>query len=162
MNWNDYFYYEDGKLYWKVDKKKAKAGDLVGWKKPNGYVQMKLNYKKYYLHRVLWEMHYGEIPEGIQIDHINGVRDDNRIENLRCASATENMRNRSKSKRGFPGVTGVNYNKRDSLWHAMIGDGKRNISLGHFRSFVSACEARIVAEVNLGYHVNHGKREIVY
>ena len=111
---------------------------------------------------MIWTMHNGDIPEGMQIDHINGIRDDNRIENLRCASRDENMRNRSKSKRRFPGVTGVNYNKRDNLWHAMISDNSKAISLGHYKSFIAACEARIVAEVNLGYHENHGKREIKY
>ena len=151
---NSLYDYRDGKIY-------KKGGDKpCGYGKPNGYVQTYVSKTgKRYVHRLIWEMHNGEIPAGMEIDHLNGVRDDNRIENLRCASAADNRRNQGTRKRVFPGVNGVNYNKRDNLWHAMISDKGKAISLGHYKSFISACEARIVAEVSLGYHLNHASRE---
>lgn len=156
---NSIYDYRDGKIY-------KKGGDKpCGYGKPNGYVQTYVSKTgKRYVHRLIWEMHNGEIADGMQIDHINGVRDDNRIENLRCVTVTDNRRNagtRYRSRR-FPGVNGVNYNKRDDLWHAMISDKGRARSLGHYKSFVSACEARIVAEVLLGYHAGHAMRDSVY
>lgn len=156
---NSLYDYRDGQIFHKGGSKPC------GYGKPNGYIQTYVSKTgKKYVHRIIWTMHNGDIPEGMQIDHLNGNRSDNRIENLRCASVTENRRNSGTKYRyrRFPGVNGVNYNKRDNLWHAMISDNGVAKSLGHYKSFVSACEARIIAEVNLGYHVNHAMRDSVY
>lgn len=58
-----------------------------------GYRRIGINNKLYQLHRFVWEAFYGSIPENMQIDHINTDRLDNRICNLRCVNAKENMRN---------------------------------------------------------------------
>ncbi|AEI91245.1 gp45 [Escherichia phage phiEB49] len=154
---SNYEYHSEGYLT------KNGCSKRLGYNKPNGYLQMYVTMTgKMYVHRIIWEMHNGAIPDGMQIDHINGIRDDNRIENLRCVSASGNRRNLCKRRRRLPGVNGVNYNQRDDLWHAMISDNGKAISLGHYKSFISACEARIVAEVSLGYHRNHAMRDIKY
>lgn len=151
---NSLYDYRDGQIF-----KKGK-GNPAGYGSSNGYVKTYVSKTgKMYIHRIVWTMHNGDIPEGMQIDHLNGNRSDNRIENLRCVTATENRMNQGTRKRSFPGVNGVNYNNRDNLWHAMISDNGKKISLGHYKSFISACEARIVAEVSLGYHINHASRE---
>ena len=154
---NSLYDYRDGKIY-------KKGGDKpCGYGKPNGYVQTYVSRTgKRYVHRLIWEMHNGEIPPVMEIDHLNGVRNDNRIENLRCASTTDNRRNQGTRKRKYPGVNGVSWNKRDKLWHAMISDNAKAISLGHYKSFIDACEARIVAEVNLMYYKNHAMRASTY
>ena len=61
--------------------------------KRNGYVRYAIHEKKYSAHRLVYETFVGEIPEGMVIDHINGIRDDNRIENLRCITQSENAMN---------------------------------------------------------------------
>lgn len=87
MDWNDVFEYRDGLLYWKIKtNRNMKIGRLAGSMAGNGYMQVHCFGKVRLMHRIIWEMHNGEIPEGMEIDHINHIRDDNRIENLRLVS----------------------------------------------------------------------------
>ena len=83
--------YRDGAIYWKDDagnNRKGRAGTL---KKDSGYRRVRMGRNTYqYEHRVIWEMHNGPIPEDMQVDHINGIRDDNRIENLQLLTLIEN------------------------------------------------------------------------
>ena len=96
---NKYFEYKDGKLYWKVSTaKKVKVGQEAGKKANKGYIELKCNGKDFKAHRIIWEMFNGKIPEGLQIDHINGVRDDNRIENLQLVTHKQNCQRRNDSK----------------------------------------------------------------
>ena len=95
---NKYFEYKDGKLFWKVSKKRIKVGTEVGNKALTGYREFQCNGKRFYTHRFIWEMHYGKIPDGLQIDHINGIRDDNRIENLQLLTTKKNTQRRTDSK----------------------------------------------------------------
>jgi len=122
----------------------------------NGYRRVKINYKRYYQHRVAWALHFGEWPSGL-IDHINGNREDNRIVNLREADHELNGRNSkqwSTNKSGCVGVCRFN-----GYWLAYIGIGKRKTKrLGKFESFAAAVAARKNAERELGYSGQHGVR----
>jgi hypothetical protein len=101
-------------------------------------------------------MHYGEIPDGIQIDHINNVVGDNRIENLRLATSKQNNMNRARSC-AASGRMGVYYNKRDKKWQSLIYVGGKNIHLGWFDKKDDAIFARETAEEKYGFFENHGK-----
>lgn len=70
-------------------------------------------------HRVIWAIHYGEWPEN-EVDHINGNKTDNRIENLRIATPSENRCNRGKQRNNTSGYKGVYFNKRSNSWYAEI------------------------------------------
>lgn len=158
MGWNHYFQYRCGKLYWKINKGRSKVGDEAGYiHKSHGYICITLNRKEYYAHRIIWEMHYGPIPEGMEIDHIWHDRQDNRIENLRLVSKLGNARNQSKFKNNSSGVTGVSFDKSVGKWIVQIGVNGINKTLGCFEEFNKAVEIRRKAEIKYGYHVNHGK-----
>lgn len=91
--------YEDGKLFWaQTISKKCKVGQEAGTKRLNGYVHVQLFGKKYYAHRIIWEMLNGEIPKGKVMDHINNNRSDNRIENLQLVTNKQNSQRRNNSK----------------------------------------------------------------
>ena len=108
-------------------------------------------------HRVIWALHYGEWPKA-QVDHINGVRHDNRLENLRGATNQVNCRNMRRSAANTSGRTGVRRRSDNARWGAWINDqrGKKK-SLGCFDTFEEACAAREAAERRYGYHKNHGR-----
>jgi hypothetical protein len=101
--------------------------------------------------RVVWALVHGEWPTG-EIDHINGVRDDNRIENLRDVSRVENHRNRKTPKSNKSGVAGVWWT--GAKWAVSIG----HRSLGRFADFGEAVRVRQEALIAEGYHANHGRR----
>lgn len=124
------FQYKDGKLFWKVNPgpwrnvigKEAGCEDISP---RTNYRNIIYNYKKYKTHRIIYMMHYGEIPEGLQIDHLNQNRMDNRIENLRATTHGENQRNRDCFK-------GWTYRKDNSKWRARIMLAGKAVNIGHY------------------------------
>lgn len=110
-------------------------------------------------HRVAWAVANGRWPEN-EIDHINGVRDDNRLVNLRDVTRTENHRNAG-LKINTSGVLGVSWNTERRKWIAQITvDGKNNY-LGQFDTITEAAEVRRQANLRFGFHPNHGDRRRV-
>ena len=107
------FRYEDGKLYNRITRNsRAVIGAEVGCMAGKGYLEVQLNKRKYMISRVIWAMHNGRWPESkLQIDHEDGVRDNNKIENLREVTGTQNNLNRK-------GVKG--YCKQGNKWRAYI------------------------------------------
>lgn len=106
-------------------------------------------------HRVIWVFEHGSTPT--QIDHINGVRDDNRIANLRDVSALENARNVSRTTRNNSGVVGVKWDKRAFKWVAEIKVNGSARQIGRFDLFWDAVDSRKKAEAEFGFHPNHGR-----
>jgi len=133
------------------------AGRAVYEEKHNGYRRIELLGKRYLSHRLAWAIHHGNWPAD-QIDHINGVRSDNRIDNLREASQTENSRNVRLTESNMSGVIGIYWNKINFRWRADIGVNNSTIHLGTFKDFDDAVAARKKAEAKYGFHPNHGKR----
>jgi len=114
-------------------------------------------------HRTVWSAMYGSIPEGREIDHINGDRADNRLENLRLVTRQENMRNAKKSNANTSGCTGVTWNKRAGKWQAQTEvtqpcGKRRGKYLGVYPDWFDAVCARMSANNRYGFHVNHGRR----
>ena len=106
-------------------------------------------------HRVIWALHYGEWPEN-QIDHINGVRSDNRICNLRSVTNNENCRNMAMSSANKSGVTGVHWNKKAKKWRAAIMVSGKEHHLGFFDSLEEAAEVRHAAQKHYNFSDRHG------
>jgi len=107
-------------------------------------------------HRVAYALHHGRWPEG-DIDHINGNRADNRIVNLRAVNRQTNMQNAKRSKANSSGVTGVCWDRRRCKWRAYIVISYRQRSIGEFVNLDDAIAARQAAEIEFGFHENHGR-----
>jgi hypothetical protein len=127
----------------------VKVGDIAGWIDFHGYHSIRLNKKIYRSHRLAWLYVYGKFPEK-SIDHINGIRTDNRIKNLREATVSENAQNQRKSmsnnKTGYLGVSKItNKNK----WCAFIKVNGKNKNLGTFETPELAAIAYLDAKRNL-------------
>ena len=122
----------------------------------NGYKQSTIFNRRFKAHRVIWAMENDEWP-GNGIDHINGDPSDNRIANLRDVTHAENMRNMKRPITNTSGIIGVSWNKNAGKWMAFIGHGKNRKYLGVHETISQATAARNSAEVEMGYHENHGR-----
>lgn len=130
-----------GLFTWNVNfNKLRKSGYLAGHLMKSGYIQIGLDGKRYYAHRLAWIYCNGEWPINF-IDHINMDRSDNRIENLREASVSENMRNRRKTISNTSGYKGVTWSRKQGKWQAQIGMDYKNIKIGFFEDPKEAHEA---------------------
>lgn len=158
MDWHKIFDYRDGNLVWLVSpSKRAKVGDTAGTVNNRGYVSIIFQGKSYRAHRIVWEMHNGKIEDGYQIDHINHVRDDNRIENLRLVTNSINSKNKSKSSRGI-GFLGVTWHSRDKVYQVNATVNGKRVHIGNFKCLNEAILARKLAVAeDAEYHDNHGK-----
>lgn len=103
-------------LRWTVSRVGVTAGNVAGCtvtKKDGRRVcHVMFSRKLYFAHRIIWELHNGAIPDGMEIDHINGDSTDNRIENLRLATREVNTRNRKKFRNNTSGSAGVSSQER--------------------------------------------------
>lgn len=131
----DVLEYRDGELYWKP----FKAGTHDG----NGYLQVGIQRRYFKVHRLIFLMHHGYLPE--VIDHIDGNRQNNRIENLREATRSQNGYNSKLSKHNKSGAKGVSWREKTKKWRARIYAEKKQISLGEFEKFEDAKAAVIAA-----------------
>jgi hypothetical protein len=150
------FYYSDGHLYNKFSRGRAKKGCKAGsLDKDTGYIRLSLNNKRYQVHRLIFLLHHGYLPEFI--DHINNVRDDNRIENLREANAVENSRNIGLRKDSTSGFKGVSYHKHRGKFQAYINSNGTMKYLGLFNTAEEAHEVyKKAAEELFGDFANFG------
>ncbi len=123
----------------------VKVGDVAGSQGGNGYLQIMVCRRKHLAHRLAWLYMYGEWPKD-QLDHINRIRTDNRVANLRDVSTKQNMQNAGKYSSNTSGHPGVSWHKRISKWVAQITHNRKLIHLGSFASLEEAIAARKAAE----------------
>lgn len=121
-----------------------------------GYCQGMINGTRVRAHRVAWLLHYRQWPE-FGIDHINGIKSDNRIINLRDVPQAENNKNTSLPKTNSTGVIGVAWHKNHECWQAYITVNGHRKNLGRHADFDAAVSARREAERLYGFHENHGR-----
>lgn len=152
---------ETGKLYWlerddirfNTQFSGREAFTAVG---SHGYHASRVMGTQLLAHRLIWALVYGEWPKH-EIDHINGQKTDNRLQNLRSVTASENGRNKRISRRSSSGVIGVYWAEHASKWRAEIKIHQKRYHLGYFPSKAQAASARKSAERSMGFHPNHGR-----
>lgn len=124
--------------------------------KKKGYIAIKVNGKTYKAHRLAWLYVYGVFPKE-QTDHLNGIKSDNSIKNLREATASENMLNRKHFKNSASPFKGISFHKGQGKWTAKIQVNKKRLWLGSFNTINSAVKAYKEAAIKLhGNFVNFG------
>ena len=134
------FDYDNGNLIWKkktLPKSNVKIGSISGTMGTHGYIQTGLFGKLYLNHRLVWIYHYGYWPTD-QLDHINRIRTDNRIENLRECSNSENNQNKSMRSDNKSGVSGVSWYKKGNKWQSQLKINGKLIHLGYFDTIDNA------------------------
>ena len=130
--------YVDGKLIAKTNSKVRKVGDALSSLTDKGYLRSSVSGKSYRVHRLVFLYHHGYMPN--QVDHIDGNRMNNRIENLREATSSQNNQNRKATS--LSGIKGVFWHKQSRKWVASICVNRKSVHLG---SFLSIEEAALVA-----------------
>lgn len=127
---------------WNTIHDQKPVGNLCSY----GYMVSSLNGRKYRNHRLIYTMIVGSIPDNLDIDHINGVRNDNRIENLRIATKSQNSSNIKLRTNNTSGTTGVWWVPKYNRWSCYITHKKKKVYIGHFKTIELAAQARVEAE----------------
>jgi ribosomal protein S14 len=137
-----------GLLRLRVPTRKNASGTVIGHR-PGRYGSISIAKKRYPTHVVVWMHQWGAVPEGMVIDHINGDPSDNRIENLRLATHSQNRVNWQKPRRNASGVRGVVRCSRDGRWKAEIKFNGARINIGRFDTKEQAAAARRAKELEI-------------
>jgi hypothetical protein len=124
----------------------VKKGAVAGTKHSKGYIQIKIDCKFYLAHRLVWLYVYGNFPEN-ELDHINEIKDDNCIINLRPATRQENLHNVSSPfVTNTSGFRGVSWFKKYQKWQAQISINRKRKHLGLFNTPEEASEVYLTAK----------------
>lgn len=148
---------ETGIFISKVSRGNVKAGKEIGRDNGFGYLRFEVLGIQLFCHRVAFCLVHGYEPP--VVDHINRIRSDNRICNLRAADVCLNNRNADKKHYGKSGFKGASFHKERGKWRANIRNGGKLIYLGYFESVIEAAFAYDVASLEL--HGEYGKRNFL-
>lgn len=128
------FKYDNGILYRIKDG--AKAGSM-----DKGYCKIQIGKKSYRRNRLVYIMHYGDIPHKKVIDHINGDSTDDRIENLNAITQGQNLQKKNKKPKSSSNFCGVHFCKKHNKWRATITVNKKQSHIGYFENEIDAAMA---------------------
>jgi len=145
---HEMFEYCDGELIRRnTTSPNACKGDSAGCRQKSGYVVIRIAKKLHYRHQLIWCMLKGSRAK--ELDHINRIPGDDRIENLRACTRAENKWNCNNRRDNCSGHAGVSWNKRASRWLAYINKNGKRYNLGSFRELHDAVDARQLAKQKL-------------
>jgi hypothetical protein len=151
-------YREDGNLIRKINvSSNARKGDIIGTIHNRGYMTVLVDQKSYLVHRLIFLYYHGYLTEGLQIDHIDGNRQNNRIENLREVTGSQNNMNSKIRSNNTSGVKGVWWSKEKRKWRSMVKVNHKEIFLGYYTSLEEA--AAVVKEAREKYHGEYARHE---
>lgn len=157
INIRDDFLYVDGIIYYKSNTRfKNLIGREAGKLDNLGYCRFYDGCRMVYRDRYVWTMFNGQIPDGMEIDHINHIPGDDRIENLRLVNREGNTTNRSLNKNNTSGMNCIYPMKSGSYRVRVRFRGK---TYGRCVDTVSeAIDLRDLIFIDLGFHENHGSK----
>lgn len=133
------------------------AGKKVQSMDTHGYVKAAIFGRSFKAHRIIYAMANGEWPRG-EVDHINGVTNDNRPANLRDVTHHDNSKNQQHRITSKSGEVGIYTDKRTGLFVVSITKDGKKVHIGQFNEIQQAKIAREAAARALGYHPNHGRK----
>lgn len=143
---HDLFTYKDGNLYWKVLQKNRKT--IAGSLSANGYKTVHLGGKIYMAHRIVYMMQHGKLPD--RLDHIDGNKLNNRIENLRPATRSQNAFNTKPPSTNKTGSKNVYYSKGNKAYRVMLVIDGQKKHIGYFKDLELA--DLVAVEARSKYH----------
>lgn len=129
---------DTGIITWKIARSKMKSGSVAGYVQHRGYLQIKFNNVAYTAQIIAWVLYNGEYPNG-EMDHINGIRTDNRICNLRAVTKRENQQNMIYHRNGK--LVGSCFIKSSGKWKSRIVIKGKIVELGIFNTEEEASAA---------------------
>lgn len=123
VDWGKILEYRDGDLYWKVQPTRSRVpiGSKAGSNKRGLYRTVGYKYRTFLAHRIIWEIVYGPIPKDMIIDHIDGDGFNNKLENLRLVTPSQNARNRKGHREGK--VMGLWQDPKTKKWRSYLNLG---------------------------------------
>lgn len=136
---------ESGVMAWAMPRKSVPVGRVMGCLDGAGYLCVRINYRLYRVHRLIWIYVHGDIDEKAQIDHANMCRADNRLSNLRLATNTNNSQNKKAYSNNKLGLKGVSKHTQNNSYQAEIQVDGRKIKLGSFTTPEAARAAYVDA-----------------
>lgn len=139
---------DTGMLIHRVRPGRMRKGQPATRRDNYGYLNVSIDGRSYKAHRIAWLYVHGRWPTE-QLDHINGVRDDNRIENLREAGYQENGQNRAVQRNSTSGHHGVCWIAAKGRWRAQIARAGKRYHLGYFDTAIEASQAYANAKAEL-------------
>lgn len=139
---------------WRIFNRRY-AGEIVGNFCNDGYINIQIDGINYRFHRLAFVWMTGEQPN--EIDHINGVRDDNRWCNLRNGNRFGNQKNVKRRIDNTSGQTGVSWHAKVNKWEVSIYVNKKSIYLGVYSDYAEAIAIRKAAEIEYGFSETHGR-----
>lgn len=126
IQWGNYLEDTGNTLRWvNPVSSRVKAGDIVKTENNKGYLILNFNNKRYLVHRILWIIRNGEIPNSLQVDHMNGNKKDNSPDNLRLCTHSQNIMNQKVRSDNSSGVKGLHYNISDKLWECYVESNRK-------------------------------------
>jgi len=151
--------FKGGKPYWKGTFRKD---TIAGSVNKRGYREIGLRiagiYKNIQAHRLNWFINHGDVPD--ILDHINRDKEDNRLENLRTCTTSQNGLNRCKTKKTSSKYLGVTWMKAKQRWYVRIQVNKRRHHVGYFKSEVEAAKAYNKAIMDLGIEEYSSRNDV--
>lgn len=154
----NHFVSSHGYKVWNAKYAGKVAGRTSRTRAGKNYCQISIGKVLFYAHRIAWVISQGHICDDMQIDHIDGNGTNNKLSNLRIVDATTNGTNKSIPSNNTSGCVGVSFLKREQKWRSRINKYGKEYTIGLFSNKSDAITARKQAEVDLGFHINHGKR----